>query len=351
MHYFWFGIALELLAGMMGTTGKQLVSLSARQPAGPEAKRLKYAGLFITTLLGPLADASAYGFASQSVVAPLNGLDVVWNVLSAPITLGEKLLLPHLVGAGLVFLGAMLTAVFGPHHSTSLSPAALHQRFFSWSFTIYCSVLLAGLCLSTVLLQSRPKGSGGKVRAICLGATAGAIAGNMFFCSAALGLLKNSCVTGDWSAWCTPLPYAMIVGMLVVALGNIPFMSRGLQEFEAVFMVTLFEGCHIAVACISGQVVLQEMDRAEPWQLCCYWASAFVIIAGLWVIQTTSVGGIVRPPAMADIDMSVESSPSVMWAGSLSGIGVRQCTPSSSLCQPCESSSSTTTPTLLLAQH
>ena len=36
-------------------------------------------------------DISAYAFAAQSVIAPMAGMVVVWNVLLAPFTLGEVL--------------------------------------------------------------------------------------------------------------------------------------------------------------------------------------------------------------------------------------------------------------------
>jgi len=75
-----------------------------------------------------------------------------------------------------------------------------------------------------------------------------------------------------------------------VAVSNIPFMTKGLQEYEALFMVTLFEGCHITVACVSGAWVLKEMDHEAPERAAMYWACVLLIVAGLLIIQTTTSG-------------------------------------------------------------
>ncbi|CAK0814606.1 unnamed protein product, partial [Prorocentrum cordatum] len=266
------GVALELVATMLGTAGKQLVSHSARLPsrARARARRLKACGLLVTTALGPLADAMAYALAPQSLIAPMMGLDVVWNTLSAPFTLGEQLAWAHVVGTALVTSGATLTAVFGPHDHEEATLEVLRARFFRWVFLLYCAVMCVGLGLGMYVLRKHPKGSTGTARAVALGGLAGCIAGNMSFLSAALSAASTSIQSGDWSAWETPFPYALLLVAVVVAVSNIPFMSRALQEFEALFIVTIFEGCHITVACVSGDVVNQDMKHADWWRYCFY---------------------------------------------------------------------------------
>ena len=65
--------------------------------------------------LGPIAEVSAYAFAPQSLLAPLDGFDVIWNILLAPYTLGEAITGPKVMGTGLVFAGAVSAPIFGPH--------------------------------------------------------------------------------------------------------------------------------------------------------------------------------------------------------------------------------------------
>lgn len=281
MKAFWLGMVMELTATLFGTVGKQMVCYSARASDKRRMRLYRVLGLSITTVLGPLSDSAAYALAAQSFVAPLSGLDIVWNALSAPFTLGEKLAGRDVAGTLLVFFGAVFTAVLGPHKEERVHLDELKGRFLSLSFLIYAAVFACGLISSAHVLRRHPRGSGSRARAIALGGTAGCIAGNMSFLSSALSAVRSSVQTGDWSAFETPFPYVLIVCAGIVALGNIPFMQRGLQEYQALFMIPLFEGCHITIACISGQLVNKDLRHAEWWRYVAYWASVLMIIAGL----------------------------------------------------------------------
>ncbi len=43
--------------------------------------RYRLLGLSMAMAIGPLAEVSAYAFAPQSLLAPLDGFDVIWNIL------------------------------------------------------------------------------------------------------------------------------------------------------------------------------------------------------------------------------------------------------------------------------
>mmetsp|Transcript_110799 Transcript_110799/g.320217 ORF Transcript_110799/g.320217 Transcript_110799/m.320217 type:complete len:384 (-) Transcript_110799:259-1410(-) len=345
------GVLFEVAATMVGTAGKQLVSYSARAESKRKAHLFKVAGLLVTTLIGPVLDMAAYAFAPQAIIAPLNGLDIVWNTCSAPFTLGERVTRRHIVGSTLVFLGAMMTSLLGPHHAQVESLAWMQETFLSVRFLSYLATFAGFLLFSAVTLSARPRGVGDKARGVVLGTTAGGIAGNMYFISAGLGLLRSSAASGDWTAWSNWIPYPVLVCGVLVAVSNIPFMTKALQEYEAIFVVTLFEGSHIVVACVSGSWVLGEMDQEEPLRRAVYWCCVLVIVCGLLVIQSTARGNqwrgdgeeakpfsevsgrtlqrttsndsSVRPLTELPVELQPTRNDSgfVLWAGGMSGIG------------------------------
>eukprot|EP00428_Durinskia_dybowskii_P020097 CAMPEP_0170213904 /NCGR_PEP_ID=MMETSP0116_2-20130129/6578_1 /TAXON_ID=400756 /ORGANISM="Durinskia baltica, Strain CSIRO CS-38" /LENGTH=279 /DNA_ID=CAMNT_0010464459 /DNA_START=353 /DNA_END=1190 /DNA_ORIENTATION=- len=158
------------------------------------------------------------------------------------------------------------------------------------TFVSYLIVFASCVLVLSVILITRPKGVGDKARGVALALMAGGIAGNMYFISAGLGLLRTSADTGDWSAWATWIPYPVLLGGILVAVTNIPFMTKALQEYEAIFVVTLFEGSHITVACVSGTWVLGELDGQPTAQSIVYFVCVLIIVAGLLVIQSTAAG-------------------------------------------------------------
>eukprot|EP00405_Crypthecodinium_cohnii_P040084 CAMPEP_0206554880 /NCGR_PEP_ID=MMETSP0325_2-20121206/17447_1 /ASSEMBLY_ACC=CAM_ASM_000347 /TAXON_ID=2866 /ORGANISM="Crypthecodinium cohnii, Strain Seligo" /LENGTH=368 /DNA_ID=CAMNT_0054055045 /DNA_START=94 /DNA_END=1200 /DNA_ORIENTATION=+ len=271
---------------MVGTAGKQLVSHSGRAETLRAARLFKYSGLFITTVIGPVLDLAAYSFAPQGIIAPLVGLDIVWNTFTAPFTLGEHLTRRHILGSGMVFVGAASSSVFGPHDEEEASLERMQQIFLSWRFVAYILTFGSLLIVSLTTIASSPC-NGNKARGVALGATAGGIAGNMFFVSAGGSLIRHTVSTGDYSAWASWLPYTVVCCAIMVAVSNIPFMTKGLQEYEALFMVTLFEGSHIVVACISGAWVLDELSKTVVERVI-YWFCVLMIVFGLIIIQTTS---------------------------------------------------------------
>lgn len=325
------GIVCEVAATVLGTLGKQLVSRSGKVATSQQRCALKVAGLTVTSVFGPLLDAAAYALAPQSLVAPLNGLDIVWNTCSAPFTLGEHLTKSHVVGSLLVFVGSSLSSLFGQHHN---DPKTLEQEkaiFVSWSFFLYALVSMVGLLASALILRQRPRNVADWPRGMALGGTAGFVAGNMFFLSEALGMLRAAMTTGDWSAWQHWLPYVITAGAVIVAVSNVPLMSKALEEYDALFMITLFAGCQITTACVSAAVVLREMQRHSWLQILAYWGCILLIVLGLLVVGRKARILAKKKNAIMDLEAS-KASPldgtasntlePVLWAGSFSGIGV-----------------------------
>lgn len=88
------GVALILFKTLVIICGLQLLRYAALQETrGDRLKplfrlkckaghlRYRLCGLSMAMALGPLAEVSAYAFAPQSLLAPLDGFDVIWNIL------------------------------------------------------------------------------------------------------------------------------------------------------------------------------------------------------------------------------------------------------------------------------
>lgn len=317
------GIICEIAATMLGTLGKQLVSYSGKVKNGRRARCYKVAGLIVTTIFGPLLDVSAYYLATQSVVAPLNGLDIVWNTCLAPCTLGERLTRSYALGSLLIFLGSSLSPLFGQHHKEAVTLDHLKDIFLSLRFLFYAVASALGLLGCALVLRWRPRGVGDWQRGVALGGAAGFVAGNMYFLSVALGALQESLSTEDWTAWQHPLTYVIALGAVTVAVGNVPLMAKALEEYDALFMITLFAGCQITTACISAQVVLREMNHSTWPTVLGYWACIGLVAAGLLVVGRQARSAAPRgeaPPSAPPAAGASGRAPSGAWGRRVSGL-------------------------------
>ena len=103
----WYiGVLLDAVATLAGTGGKQLLRYAV-----VKQNWVYYPlGLLCTAVIDPAFDLSAYSFAAQSIISPMGGMVVVWNVLIAPLTLGEVLTRSRKAGAALIVVGTVQTA-------------------------------------------------------------------------------------------------------------------------------------------------------------------------------------------------------------------------------------------------
>eukprot|EP00929_Paragymnodinium_shiwhaense_P031352 TRINITY_DN17580_c0_g1_i2.p1 TRINITY_DN17580_c0_g1~~TRINITY_DN17580_c0_g1_i2.p1 ORF type:complete len:465 (-),score=90.96 TRINITY_DN17580_c0_g1_i2:178-1572(-) len=280
----WVGVLLEVLSTMSGTIGKQLIRMSeTKKRSNPAfAAMCFHVGIVVNTLVGPIVDMAAYSFAPQSLIAPFGGLDVVWNALLAPYILHEKLTKMRAFGCFLVVVGTSITACFGNHTDSEYTLEYLEDTLISLRVLIYFLVFFAWFAFNRFFLMKFPQGS--PVRGFSLGATAGTIAGNMFCVKAAIELIQKSLHELDGEVWLSWLTYALLFGAIFFALTNVIYMTAGLKEYEALFMVTVYEGSMIVSGCVSGTVVLLDMKSVEPWRIALYFFGLSVIMSGMYVI-------------------------------------------------------------------
>jgi len=115
-------------------------------------------------------------------------------------------------------------------------------------------------------------------------------------------------------------------------------MTKGLKEYEAISMVTLFTGSNIAIACFSGALLLGELEHIGALFYVLYWLSFLMILAGLYVIYLGSVRAITKSQqslrsssgflSIAGLRSDISRRSTVIWAGLVSVVSKRSEEPS-----------------------
>jgi len=280
----WLGIVLQLVSTASGTVGKQLIRISeVRKKSHPaQAKSAFAAGLFVNIVCGPIVDMAAYSFAPQSLIAPFGGLDVVWNAISAPYVLQERLTFRRGLGCVLICIGTICAGAFGSHEEKEFTVEYLEDTLVTWRVFSYFAIFLVWFIFNVTCMMQRAPGN--PIRGISLGLTAGTLAGNMFCVKATVETIQYCIEEQTMDPWTHWLPYAVLFGAIFFALSNLKFMTQGLKEFEALFMVTVYEGSMIVAGAISGSVVLLDLANLEAWRIFLYWLGVSTIVLGMGVV-------------------------------------------------------------------
>ena len=263
-EFWWIGVLLDMIATLAGTIGKQLLRYAVL------TKEMRYypLGLFFTAVVDPVFDLSAYSFAAQSIIAPCAGMVVVWNVLLAPYTLQEKLTASRLIGAVLVCIGTVIMGLCGNHDEVDRTVAeyiALFSRpaaiIYYALFTLYC-----GAMTYVILRKGRFASSFAQV------ALGGSFAGNMFTTKAVVEMadcFRDYDRTAEEIEGCSPnpflgpTPYLFASVSLALACISLWLLAVGLRDFEALYMITVFEGFMIIFGALSGTAALSTRGWSQ----------------------------------------------------------------------------------------
>ena len=273
-----YGVILDAVATLSGTVGKQLL----RHAAVTGNSCYYPLGLVFTAVIDPAFDLMAYSYAAQSIIAACAGLVVVWNVIIAPFTLGERLTRSRAVGAALVCSGTIALGVFGNHAETERTPEeylALFTRPTSLGYYI-CYGIWGAFCLGAYARD--PRGVG----AFFLCAFGGSLAGNSFTTKAAVeltecGALDPGCPADPFSS---PLLYVFGGFSLINAVLSLYLLAVSLRGFEALFMITVYQGFFVLAGAISGNLVLDEKSGQSSERLVLYAGSVVTVLSGLYVL-------------------------------------------------------------------
>jgi len=233
-------------------------------------------------------------------------LDVVWNAALAPYILGETLTKGRMLGCALIMVGTVMAGCFGNHAEPEYTIDYIEETLLNIRNLVYSLCFLAWFALNRFWLMNFPSGSA--VRGVSLGCTAGTIAGNMFCVKGAIELIQRSIHEEDADIWLHWLPYVLLIGAAFFAVSNVGFMTKGLQEYEALFMVTIYEGSMIVSGCISGAVVLLDLKGLEVWRVLLYGLGVLTIVAGMQVIfylEARSRSSLLSKRASIELDNDV----------------------------------------------
>jgi uncharacterized membrane protein len=288
-NLWWVGVLLDCVATLAGTGGKQLL----RHASVTKKMRFYPLGLVFTAIIDPAFDIAAYSFAAVSIIAPMAGMVVVWNILLAPCTLGEQLTFSRKLGALLICIGTLCVGLFGNHNEVERTVEEYLTLFAEpAACAYYAAFVLWSIGCFVVWQRGTPVVSG-----FCVGAYAGSLAGNMFTTKAVVEMfvcVMSSNTDGEggaaaaagcktnpfWTVW----PYLFITISLTVCVISLYLLGLGLTKFEALFMITVYEGFMIITGSLSGNIVMREAAGQPQHILLLYGGAVLIILWGLWVL-------------------------------------------------------------------
>ncbi|TMW63421.1 hypothetical protein Poli38472_002362 [Pythium oligandrum] len=270
------GVALSLAATLFGTLGKVFLKLAHMSP---NPVMVQIAATVCVFLLNPVFDAMSYAYAAQSILAPMAGFSVVWNIVLAPYILDEQLSEHDVKGSAVIVLGCVLVGLSGSHSTPEHSSEEIYDLFKSAAFIHYVIIAVIAGCGLTWVIWTFNQRSG--ARRFAYGALSGLVGGNLFFLKSSVELL-----TEGGAIWDNVETYLIFVAALSTAGGGIFILNLGLKDYEAIYLVAIYQAFLIVIGSISGMIFFHENAGMDSWwQLCLYPLSIIMTVAGVIILS------------------------------------------------------------------
>ena len=334
------GVLLECFGQLINVLGKHSIGYGRRAADDPsvfaDAKYFKsaypyYALGLLLVCCYILMDLAALSYTDQTIITSCGGMAIVWNILIAPMTLGEAITKSRLTGAVIIVLGTILAAISGNHYDVEFSSAQYLELLKQPQAIAFYAVWGGGSILLILMLCRKPKPVGAadsdgadskkeplaededadkdikrscwstlfsfcttsgdrNTRGFMWGMLAGFIAGNSWATKTAMSLLGctwggNTCEAGE--GWDNPLTWGFGTMTLVIHVGAYIIIIWALKFYDALVVVTTSDAFTIVVGAVSGLLVLEEaqIPPLSTAGLTCYIIAVVVITIGLSVIM------------------------------------------------------------------
>jgi magnesium transporter len=287
--------ACSLTLSFAAAVGINLQKLSMTNEETRATKRPSYLqplwciGMTIL-IIDACADFVWIGLAPQSLLAPLGGLSLGFNVLLAPIFhKKEKVTRSIVTATALIYMGTILTVLFAPDSAPSYSLTTLVEFSTNPPFMVYA---LACIAFQGGMAYHGMRQSTFQLVHYC--GLAGCFGGQtILFAKSASELVKTALVSGNYQDWTTsPLPYLFVLGMIGTVLTQVNFLNTGLAKFDALVVVPVYQSFWNAFGITGGLIFFQEYKLMSTRDAAMYACGILITLMGVAIlVRERAVGG------------------------------------------------------------
>lgn len=273
-----FGMSLSIIGSVWSNLGLNLQKYSFLN----EAKRIvndkrtywrqpKWVSGMVLVVTGNLGDIVALGLAPQSLITPVGGgSGMIVNAILAHYFLNETFQRRDAIATALIVGGVVQVALFADKSDTSFTLAELEVLFCRAAFVAYVAIVgvvcifLIGLVRHVELLYesfgSRSSQYAGykRIHPVLYPVLSGLFgAQSSLFAKSTAELIRVTFTEGD-SQFTHFGTYLIVCSLLVCVFLQIHWLAQGLQRFDAIFIVPVFQCSCIITSIVGGGLYFEE---------------------------------------------------------------------------------------------
>ena len=275
---------------------------------------------FTLIIMGSILDFVAFGFAPQSLLAPLGALTLVWNMMLAPCFNKERLDRRDIVSTLVIFLGAIVAVLFASKGTPNYSLQDLKQLYADpitgthSSRIISCKLILclvsyfiiiffvmvahfAAIRIIEKLDLATPTHHvmWTRVHMISYSGVAGLMGGQSVLFAKSVAEIVKSFLRGEHPYVHFEM-YLLVLALIVCLVTQIHFLNGGLRYHDALSIVPTYQAYWIISGVLGGCVYFQEIKTYSLLQSLMFTLGILITIVGVVLLAQRKSTGLDKEP-------------------------------------------------------
>ena len=248
----------------------------------------------VLVIAGSIGDLTALGFAAQSLAVPVGALTMVFNVIFAHFWLGENLSRKDMLATFMVTIGVILTAAFGDKSAQCYTmddllflysePAFLGYLAFVLPLmaTLYYLAHRADRVLKEQGFESEAYNAWRSIHPLLYPVLSGFWgAQSVLFAKSIAEMVKLTARGYNQFTWVSLI---IAICMCLTVFTQIHFLAQGLQHFDAIFVVPIFQSAFIVGAILVGATYFKEFSNFSTLQVIFFPTGILIVIFGVMLL-------------------------------------------------------------------
>ncbi len=238
---------------------------------------------------GSLLNFASYAFAAQSMLASLESIQFVTNLIFGKFMLKANVTKTMLVGTGLTVMGTILAVQFSSRQTLNLRTEDIKILYKNPAYLIYLALMVGMLFLLNYVyhfyekrkLSGKPLRHSGAIMQISYSIWSALFGTQSVVQAKVLAELLTVHSSGEQNIFHSWFTYATLFVWIVTVAVWLSRLNNALSKFDPLMIIPLLQCSFIFFAIVSGGIFFKEFNEFTVTQWVGFWSGVLVMFSGL----------------------------------------------------------------------
>lgn len=238
---------------------------------------------------GSLLNFASYAFAAQSMLASLESIQFVTNLIFGKFMLKANVTKTMLVGTGLTVMGTILAVQFSSRQTLNLRTEDIKILYKNPAYLIYLALMVGMLFLLNYVyhfyekrkLSGKPLRHSGAIMQISYSIWSALFGTQSVVQAKVLAELLTVHSSGEQNIFHSWFTYATLFVWIITVAVWLSRLNNALSKFDPLIIIPLLQCSFIFFAIVSGGIFFKEFNEFTVTQWVGFWSGVLVMFSGL----------------------------------------------------------------------